>query len=107
MTPVYEDLHFRFRFADIRIIPRFHLEGVEAGQHVSVFKIAPGTSERLGLAIATVGEGAWVGLGAIIGTVFGERLLRRIPEPVYHRFVVALVLALGIFMLFQMGRKLG
>ena len=41
---------------------------------------------------------------AIIGTVVGERLLRRIPEPVYRRLVAALVLALGIFMLFRIGR---
>jgi hypothetical protein len=58
MRPLYEDPHFTFRFADDRIIPRFHLEGVEAGQHMSVFRIDPGTGQRLGLlATATVGEG--------------------------------------------------
>jgi mannose-6-phosphate isomerase-like protein (cupin superfamily) len=63
MTPLYEDPHFTFRFADDRIIPRFHLEGVEAGQPVSVFRIDPGTGERLGLlATATMGECGWVGL---------------------------------------------
>ena len=42
-------------------IPRFHLEGVEVGRKISVFKIAPGTGERLGLlATATVGEDGWV-----------------------------------------------
>ena len=61
MIPLYEDPCFTFRFADDRIIPRFHLEGVEAGRCVSVFKIDPGTGERLGLlATATVGEGGWV-----------------------------------------------
>ena len=45
---LYEEPHFTFRFADDRIILRFHLEGVEAGRRVSVFKIAPGTGERLG-----------------------------------------------------------
>ena len=30
MLPLYHDLHFTFRFADDRLIPRFHLEGVEA-----------------------------------------------------------------------------
>ena len=61
MLPLYEDPWFTFRFADDRIIPRFHLEGVEAGRRVSVFKIDPGTGERLGLlATATVGEGGWV-----------------------------------------------
>jgi hypothetical protein len=43
-------------------------------------------------------------VGAIIGTVVGERLLRRIPEPVYRRLVAALVLALGVFMLFRVGQ---
>jgi putative acetyltransferase len=61
MQPLYEDPWFTFRFADDRLIARFHLEGVEAGRRVSVFKIDPGTGERLGLlAMATVGEGGWV-----------------------------------------------
>ena len=60
MLPLYEDPCFTFRFADDRIIPRFHLEGVEAGQQVSVFRIDPGTGERLGLlAVATVSEVRW------------------------------------------------
>ena len=63
MTPLYEDPYFTFRFADDRLIPRFHLEGVEAGRRISVFKIDPGTGERLGLlATANVGEGGWVDL---------------------------------------------
>jgi mannose-6-phosphate isomerase-like protein (cupin superfamily) len=63
MRPLYEDPHFTFRFADDRLIPRFHLEGVEAGRQVSVFRSDPGTGERLGLlALATVGEGGWVDL---------------------------------------------
>jgi hypothetical protein len=67
MLPLYEDPCFTFRFAEDRIIPRFHLEGVEAGRRVSVFKIDPGTGERLGLlATATVGEAGWVDLEPII-----------------------------------------
>jgi hypothetical protein len=63
MLPLYEDPCFTFRFADDRIIFRFHLEGVEAGQQVSVFRIDPGTGERLCLlATATVGEDGWVDL---------------------------------------------
>jgi hypothetical protein len=51
------------RFADDRLIPRFHLEGVEAGWRVSVFSIDPGSGERLALlATAAVGEGGWVDL---------------------------------------------
>lgn len=43
-------------------------------------------------------------VGAIIGTVTGERLLRRIPEPIYRRLVAVLVLCLGVFMLFRIGQ---
>jgi hypothetical protein len=58
MLPLYEDPCFTFRFADDRIIPRFHLEGVEVMRQVSVFEINRTTGERLGLlATATVGEG--------------------------------------------------
>jgi hypothetical protein len=63
MTTLHQDPWYTFRFADDRIIPRFHLEGIEAGRRVSVFKIDPTTGERLGLlATATVGEGGWVDL---------------------------------------------
>jgi len=37
------------QFAEDRIIPRFHLDGIPAGQKVFVFKIDPGSDERLGL----------------------------------------------------------
>ena len=72
MIPLHHEPHFTFRFADNRIIPRFHLEGVEAGRRVSVFKIDPNTGDRLGLlATATVGEGGWVDLdGPIIVQVW-------------------------------------
>ncbi|MDB5308204.1 MAG: Protein export cytoplasm protein SecA ATPase helicase [Gemmataceae bacterium] len=63
MLPLYHEPHFTFRFADDRIIPRFHLEGVEAGRRISVFRLDPATEEQLGLiATATVGEGGWVDL---------------------------------------------
>jgi hypothetical protein len=80
MTPLYEDPHFMFRFADDRIIPRFHLEGIEAGQHVSVFKIDPGTGERLGLlSTATVGEDGWVDLPVPVIVKAGEAFIA-VPE---------------------------
>ena len=73
MRPLYEDPHFTFRFADDRSIPRFHLEGVPTGRPVSVFRIDPGTGERLGLlATATVGEGGWVELTEPIIVKAGE-----------------------------------
>jgi hypothetical protein len=63
MLPLYEDPHFTFHIAHDRIIPRFHLDCVEAGRGVSVLKIDAGTGERLGLlATATVGDGGWVDL---------------------------------------------
>ena len=81
MLPLYEDPHFTFRFADDRIIPRYHMEGVEAGQQVSVFRIDPGTGERLGLlATATVGEGGWVDLPEPIIVRAGDVFVA-VPEP--------------------------
>ena len=81
MIPLYEDLHFTFRFADDRIIPRFHLEGVEIGRRVKVYKIEPGTSEWLGLkATATVGEGGWVDLSEPI-IVRAEDAFVAVPGP--------------------------
>jgi hypothetical protein len=80
MLPLYQDPHFTFRFADDRIIPRFRLEGVEAGQPVSVFRIDPGTGERLGLlATATAGEGGWVELTEPIIVKAGEAFVA-VPE---------------------------
>jgi hypothetical protein len=63
MLPLYRDPHFTFHFADDRIIPRFHLEGVESGRRVSVFQIDPATGGRLDrIATAVVGDGGWVDL---------------------------------------------
>ena len=73
MLPLYEDPHFTFRFADDRIIPQFHLDGVEVGRHVSVFRIDPETGEPRGLlARATVGAGGWVDLERPIVVRAGE-----------------------------------
>jgi len=55
---MFEEPFFTFHFADDRIIPRFHLEGVERGRRVSVFRLDPVTGERLNLiATATMGDG--------------------------------------------------
>ena len=76
MLPLYQDPWFTFRFAEDRIIPRFHLEGVKAGQLVSVFKISLSTGERLGLlATATVGDGGWVDLAEPIIVRAGEAFI--------------------------------
>ena len=82
MIPLYEDPQFTFRFANDRIIPRFHLEGVPVGRRVSVFKIDPGTSERLGLlATAIVGADGWVDLDEPIIVRAGDAFVT-VPEPV-------------------------
>ncbi len=73
---LYEDPHFTFRFADDRIISRFHLDGIDAGRRVSVFKIDPGAGERLGLlATATVGDGGWTDLREPILVRAGEAFI--------------------------------
>jgi hypothetical protein len=80
MIPLHHDPWFTFRFADARIIPRFHLEGAEVGRRVSVFKINPSTGERLGLlATATVGEGGWVALSEPIIVRGGDAFVA-VPE---------------------------
>ena len=76
MIPLYQDPCFTFRFADDRIIPRFHLEGVEAGRRVSVFWIDAVTNERLGLlAAAIVGDVGWVDLTEPIIVRVGEAFI--------------------------------
>ena len=55
MIPLHHDPHFTFRFADDRLIPRFHLEGVEAGRWVAVYKINPDSGERISLLAKAAG----------------------------------------------------
>ena len=76
MLPLYHDPHFTFRFAEDRIIPRFHLEDVEPGRRVAVYQIDPENGERLGLlATASVGEGGWVDLSEPIIVRAGEAFI--------------------------------
>ena len=90
MLPLYVEPWYTFRFADDRLIPRFHLEGVEAGRQVSVFRIDPGTGERLGLlATVTVGEGGWVDLIEPITVRAGEAFVA-VPEAALRVGLVSL-----------------
>ena len=76
MTPLYQDPWYTFRFEDDRTIPRFHLDGLETGRWVSVFKIDPQTGERLGLlATGIVREGGWVDLAGPIIVKAGEAFI--------------------------------
>lgn len=80
MLPLYQEPWFTFRFADERIVPRFHLEGVPAGRRVSVFKIDANTGAQLGLlTTVTVGAGGWVDLPAPIIVRVGEAFIA-VPE---------------------------
>jgi hypothetical protein len=80
MLPLYRDPHFSFYFADDRIIPRFHLDDIEAGRRVSIFKTDPGTGDRQCLlATGTVGEGGWVSLTQPIIMRAGEGFIA-VPE---------------------------
>jgi hypothetical protein len=86
MVPLYEDPHFTFRFADDRIVSRFHLEGFKIGRRVSVFKADSKTGERLGfLATATVGKGGWVDLAEPIFVRAGDAFIA-LPGPAQERY---------------------
>jgi len=77
---LYHDPWFTFRFDSDRRIARFHLDGVEVGVAVSVFKIDPATQERGPfLAPAVVGEGGWVDLPNPIIVRAGEAFIV-VPE---------------------------
>jgi hypothetical protein len=81
MRPIYHEPCFTFRFADDRIIPRFHLDGVNSGRRVQVFKIDPNTRQQSGLlAIATVGDGGWVELQEPMIMRAGDEFVA-VPDP--------------------------
>lgn len=81
MLPLYEDPDFTFRFAEDRIIPRFHLDGVEPGRRVVVHKIDPVTNHRLSLlATAVTVEGGWVDLSAPIIVRAGDAFVASCDE---------------------------
>ena len=63
MLPLYRTPHFTFRFAEDRIVPRFHLEGVAPGTRVLVYALDPLSGDKLGLiASAFAGVDGWVDL---------------------------------------------
>jgi hypothetical protein len=80
MLLLYQDPYFTFQFEDDRIIPRFHLAGLEAGRRLSVYMIDPPTGERLGLLVAAiVGADGWVELRVPILIRAGESFIA-VPE---------------------------
>ncbi len=62
MIELYRDDDFTFRFAEPRVVGRFHLEGVPAGTVVAVRRLTAGEVVGELLATATVGAGGWVGV---------------------------------------------
>lgn len=73
MIPLFHEPHFTFSFDEDRIIPRFHLEGIEVGRPVSVFQTDPVYNKRRKLlATAIVGEAGWVDLPEPIIVQAGE-----------------------------------
>jgi hypothetical protein len=70
---LYADPSFTFRFADDRIIPRFHLADVPTGRLVRVYAADPDSLQRGNqLATAFVGEGGWVDLPQAIVVRAGD-----------------------------------
>jgi len=43
-------------------------------------------------------------IGVLLGTILGQRLLKSIPENIFHRVVGGLIFALGVAMLAGFGR---
>jgi hypothetical protein len=80
MIPLYEDPCFTFQFADDRLVARFHMEGIEPGRRVSVFRIDSTTGERTALPATSAGEGGWVELAEPIVMRAGETFIA-VPEP--------------------------
>lgn len=81
MTPLYHDPHFCFRFADDRLIPRFHLDGVEPGRRVAIYRLDPQTGGRRDLlAEAVAGDGGWVDLPVPLVVRAAEGFVA-VPEP--------------------------
>jgi hypothetical protein len=63
VIPLYADPEFTFRFAEDRLVARFHLTGVEQGESVAVYRMDADTGDRLDhLTTGTAGEGGWVDL---------------------------------------------
>jgi uncharacterized membrane protein YfcA len=64
---------------------------------------------RVPVYLATQGEqllGLWplivvAAVGVVVGTLLGGRVLRRIPETIFRRVVSAIILALGVYMLYK------
>jgi hypothetical protein len=78
---IHKDAWFTFRFADDRIIPRFHLDGLAAGTRVTIYRIDTVTEERREqLATAVVGADGWVELAEPLRVRAGDAFIAE-PGP--------------------------
>jgi hypothetical protein len=59
MIPIFREPWYRFCFAENRLIPRFHLEGVPTGVRVRVYRLVQEEPGPL-LLEGIVGEAGWV-----------------------------------------------
>jgi putative acetyltransferase len=79
-VPLHRDPHYAFRFEDDRLVPRFHLDGVEAGRRVTVYRLDPDTGGPAGmLAEAVAGDGGWVELPEPLAVRAGQGFVA-VPE---------------------------
>ena len=82
MFPLYQDSQYTFRFADDRLIPRFHLEGVSPGRLVDVYWLDPETGTRRTLIVRGVaGQDGWVDLPEPIIVRAGEGFVAVPADP--------------------------
>jgi len=72
---------------------------VDAARMPAYFITQGGDIKRIWILVLTAT------LGALIGTLFGERLLKRIPEDRFRQIVAVLLLLLGAYMITK-GRSL-
>lgn len=80
MTPLHRDPYFTFRFAEDRLIPRFHLDGIEPGCQVAVYRLDPQTGGPMGLLVrAIASDGGWVDLPEPLVVRTGEGFIA-VPE---------------------------
>ncbi len=76
MLPLYSDRHFTFHFIEDRIVPRFHLEGIEPGRQVKVYKIDSDTGVQSNfISEAATGAEGWVDLPEPIIVWAGEAFI--------------------------------
>ncbi|MGL4423163.1 MAG: hypothetical protein ACRCZF_21050 [Gemmataceae bacterium] len=87
--PLHHEPHFTFRFAEDRLIPRFHLPGMVAGATVQVWAWNPISAVRGELlTVAQVGAEGWVDLTTPLIVRAGEGFVV-VPVPISAEGTIA------------------